>query len=48
MFLSHLTQAHIDQLHEAVGSIPNVRFGSTGNKKMAVHLCHNTDGSVGV
>ena len=26
-----MTQAHIDQLHEAVGSIPNMRFGSTGN-----------------
>ena len=26
-----MIQAHIDQLHEAVGSIPNKRFGSTGN-----------------
>ena len=26
-----MTQAHIDQLHEAAGSIPNMRFGSTGN-----------------
>ena len=26
-----MIQAHIDQLHEAVGSTPNMRFGSTGN-----------------
>ena len=26
-----MIQAHIDQLHEAVGSIPNMRFGATGN-----------------
>ena len=26
-----MIQAHIDQLHEAVGSIPNMRFVSTGN-----------------
>ena len=26
-----MIQAHIDQLHEAVGSIPNITFGSAGN-----------------
>ena len=29
-------QAHIDQLHEAVGSIPNMRFGSTAIMEVVV------------
>ena len=51
-----MIQAHIDQLHEAVGSIPNMRFGSTGdNGGGGGHGdggppglgYHNTDGNAG-
>ena len=49
-----MIQAHIGQLHEAVGSIPNMRFGSTGNNggggghgDGAGLGYHNTDGSAG-
>ena len=47
-----MIQAHIDQLHEAVGSIPKMRFGSTGNNGSGGGRgdgglgYHNTDGSV--
>ena len=52
-----MIQAHIDQLHEAVGSFPNMRYGSTGNNGGGGGGhgdggspglgYHNTDGSAG-
>ena len=48
-----MTQAHIDQLHEAVGFIPIMRFGSTGNNGGGWRWgrpslgYHNSDGNAG-
>ena len=50
-----MIQAHIDQLHEAVGSIPNITIGSAGNHGGGGHGdggppnlgYRNTDGNAG-